>query len=216
MGNKPPKGTFDEEIERLEAKTGKIALARWHRLPRKLEDDYKITGKILGFGCNGNVIMAQSRQNKNLKFAIKRLKLAGDANQTAYLKSEVEISLSLDHPRIARLVDVYETDSQLFLVMECMEGGELMDRVKEAKRFSEEEAAHTIWQMLLAVNYLHSHGIVHRDLKLENFLFARNDSNHLNLSTSASAKLGTRLLRLLTAISCLRLVALCTTWPRRS
>ncbi|CAK0804783.1 unnamed protein product, partial [Prorocentrum cordatum] len=54
--------------------------------------------------------------------------------------------------------------------MECMEGGELFDRVTERKIFSEKDAASTTNQMLLAVNYLHGRGVVHRDLKLENLI----------------------------------------------
>ena len=55
--------------------------------------------------------------------------------------------------------------------MECMQGGELFDRVVQRKRFTEKDAARAIYQMLLAVNYIHSHDIVHRDIKLENFLY---------------------------------------------
>merc|ERR1719313_2556792 len=62
-----------------------------------------------------------------------------------------------------------------------MEGGELFDRIRTLKRFEEQAAAEAMWQMLLAVNYLHSHGIVHRDLKLENFLYETEDSEHLKL-----------------------------------
>merc|ERR1712190_351157 len=65
--------------------------------------------------------------------------------------------------------------------MECMEGGELFERISQRKRFSERDAAHAVWQMLLAVNYIHGRGIVHRDLKLENFLYEKKDSDHLKL-----------------------------------
>merc|ERR1712032_501178 len=87
----------------------------------------------------------------------------------------------MDHPNIARLVDVYESNNRLSLVMECMEGGELFERVKKMKIFAEADAAAAALQMLLAVNYMHSHGLVHRDLKLENFLFEREDSDVLKL-----------------------------------
>merc|ERR1740117_2836405 len=62
-----------------------------------------------------------------------------------------------------------------------MDGGELFDRVIELKRFSEQDAADAVWQMLLSLNYIHSHGIVHRDLKLENFLYEKKDGRHLKL-----------------------------------
>ena len=75
----------------------------------------------------------------------------------------------------------YEADHHLYLVMECMEGKELFDRVTEKKRFSEYDAAEAVRQMLLAVNYLHNNGIVHRDLKLENFLYDKMGSDHLKL-----------------------------------
>lgn len=76
---------------------------------------------------------------------------------------------------------MYESKDRLDLVMECMDGGELFHRVMERKKFSERSAAHAVWQMLLSVNYLHSHGIVHRDLKLENFLYESRESDHLKL-----------------------------------
>jgi len=65
--------------------------------------------------------------------------------------------------------------------MEYMSGGELFDRLVEKTVFPESEAAHTIWQMLLAVNYLHHEGITHRDLKLENFLYDEKGSDFLKL-----------------------------------
>lgn len=61
--------------------------------------------------------------------------------QLAELKSEAEIYLSLDHPHIARLENVYETSAQMHLVMEHMAGGELFDRLRTQHRFAEEDAA---------------------------------------------------------------------------
>jgi Ca2+-binding EF-hand superfamily protein len=87
----------------------------------------------------------------------------------------------MDHPHVARLADVYESEDQLTLVMECMSGGELFNRVQERKRFDEKDASDATHQMLLAINYIHSHGVVHRDLKLENFLYEKKDGDHLKL-----------------------------------
>merc|ERR1719230_1407167 len=121
---------------------------------------------------NGHVKMGTSKVNNNQRVAVKSFKLTAlYGKKREELESEVEVFLCMDHPHVTRLFDVYESKDYLHLVMECMEGGELFDRVSELKRFSERDAADAIWQMLLSLNYIHSHGIVHRDLKLENFLY---------------------------------------------
>jgi calcium-dependent protein kinase len=87
----------------------------------------------------------------------------------------------MDHPHLARLLDVYESEQHLDLVMEHLEGGELFDRVKNKKRFSERDTAEVTWQMLLALNYMHELEIVHGDIKLENWMYSQKDKNHLKL-----------------------------------
>jgi len=158
-----------------------VLTGRYHRLPKRLSDDYAVESKVLGAGYNGQVFLAKSKAT-DAKFAVKGFKLNGvSSEKKEELEAEAEIFLSLDHPHVCRLVDVYESESELSLVMECMGGGELFDRVTEQKKFSERDAADATWQMLLAINYIHNHGIVHRDLKLENFLYDEKDSKHLKL-----------------------------------
>jgi len=169
---------------RLEARVGKIPLSgRFHRCPKTIDDDYEVCNKVLGSGYNGVVRMATCKHNSgNQRFAVKAFKLSTiPRDKKGQLESEVEIFLCMDHPHITRLYDVYENGDTLHLVMECMEGGELFDRVTEIKRFTERDAADAVWQMLLAINYIHTHGIVHRDLKLENFLYDQKGSSHLKL-----------------------------------
>lgn len=159
--------------------------ARCHKLPKKLGMDYKMTGKVLGTGFAGCVRQATSRHHSGAEqqnVAVKSIKLKGlRDSQKSKLLSEIEIFLCMDHPHVARLLDVYETDEQMSLVMECVEGGELFDRVIKDGKFTENVAADATRQMLLAVHYIHSHDIVHRDLKLENFLYDLKDSNHLKM-----------------------------------
>lgn len=57
-----------------------------------------------------------------------------DQNQ---LYQEVEILSQLDHPNVVRLVEIYEDDEMMYLVMELMEGGELFDRIVEKESYSE-------------------------------------------------------------------------------
>jgi len=167
----------------LESEIGKIPVSgRFHRMPRQVQDDYAISRTVLGTGYSGEVLMATQKSEPGLTVAVKVLQLHKiESSKLEQLKSEVEIFLRMDHPQITRLYDVYESQDTLALVMECMEGGELFDRVRELKRFQEEDASQALRQMLLALNYLHSHGIVHRDIKLENFLYDKKGSKHLKL-----------------------------------
>lgn len=97
------------------------------------------------------------------------------------LQNEVQIYLSIDHPQIARLERVYDRGDDLHLVMECLEGGELFDWVVKCGPYPEREAADVARQVLLAAGYLHSHNVVHRDLKLENLVYEHRDSKHVKL-----------------------------------
>mmetsp|Transcript_61817 Transcript_61817/g.147483 ORF Transcript_61817/g.147483 Transcript_61817/m.147483 type:complete len:568 (-) Transcript_61817:147-1850(-) len=175
--------SLEEVVKRAESRAGHISVSgRYHLPPKKLEDDYVVQPKVLGSGYNGEVFMAASKTNADLKFAVKGFRLHGASKEKREeLENEAEIFLSLDHPHVARLVDVYETEDRLDLVMECMEGGELFHRVSERKKFTEKDAADAVWQMLLAINYIHSHHVVHRDLKLENFLYEKKNGDHLKL-----------------------------------
>ena len=80
----------------------------------------------------------------------------------------------LDHPNIVRLEEVYESHSEIYLVQELCLGGELFDRLDEQPdyHYTEAQCARLVKQMLCSVRYIHSKGIIHRDLKLENFLFS--------------------------------------------
>ena len=61
------------------------------------------------------------------------------------------------------------------MVLEKVTGGELLDRISERDRYREDDARKAIYETLLAVEHLHSRGVVHRDIKPENLLLLNKD-----------------------------------------
>ncbi len=132
-------------------------------------------GPVLGSGVSGLVRLVTHKAT-GVEYAVKCLDLGlvGTKEGLAQLREEIFIMCQLDHPNIVRLEEVYESHSEIYLVQELCVGGELFDRLDEQPdyHYTEAECARLVKQMLSAVRYLHSKGIIHRDLKLENFLFS--------------------------------------------
>jgi calcium-dependent protein kinase len=93
---------------------------------------------------------AASGTNSTQHFAIKTLEKSKieSAGELEQLKREIEIMLTLDHPNIVKLYEVYEDAKYLHLVMEKCDGGELFDRIFAAGHFSEAKAAGLFKQVL--------------------------------------------------------------------
>lgn len=89
---------------------------------------------------------------------------------------EVDALRRLQHPNVMSLVDWFEIDKDILIVMPLAEGGDLFDRIVD-RGMSEGSAAKVTMQLLESVAYIHSMGVVHRDIKPENCVFASSDSN---------------------------------------
>jgi len=80
----------------------------------------------------------------------------------------------LDHPHIVRVIELLEDDRDYFIVMELMPDGNLLDMLNKISKarisFTERDAANLIYQVMLAISYMHESNTVHRDLKLENLM----------------------------------------------
>lgn len=131
-------------------------------------------GEELGDGIAG-IVRRITHRDTGIHRAVKRLDLSlvtSDKDMDRLL-DEIKIMCCLDHPNVVCLEEVYEGENELFLTQELCEGGDLFDRLDNQSNFCYTEAgcARLIKQIISSVSYLHSKDIIHRDLKLENFLF---------------------------------------------
>jgi len=76
-----------------------------------------------------------------------------------------------DFDSVIRLFEIYESEREVHLVLECLEGGELFEKIKEHGSYDEVEAAKIMKGLLEGLVEIHSKGIVHRDIKPENIIF---------------------------------------------
>ena len=129
--------------------------------------------KVLGTGVSGTVCLGTHRKSKT-QYAIKVLnKKKLKTEKLKQLQQEIRIMASLNHPNTLRLQECFESKDEVHLVLELLQGGELLDRLhaQPNSMFPENVARQYVRTILATVRYCHAQGIVHRDLKLENFLF---------------------------------------------
>eukprot|EP00971_Amphidinium_carterae_P140788 2789789-Amphidinium_carterae.1 len=124
----------------------------------------------LGTGSFGIVLHAVDKQTGE-KCAVKRIRKAGV--EAAVLEREVVALRTVDnHPNVCHLLDTFETDKDLWLVMDLCEGGDLCGFLLNACHpIPESDAANILLQMLNALKHCHDRGVIHRDVKPENLLF---------------------------------------------
>ena len=147
-------------------------------------DNWQITSRCIGNGTFGHVMVCyQSRKTPILKLNASKLQLKLQSYAVKIIKlkpnkidKEAKILLNLDHPNIIKVYHTHiDASNNLYIFQDLIAGGDLFSYLAKGDcltSISETESILIVYQILNALNYLHSHGIVHRDLKLDNILLS--------------------------------------------
>ena len=152
-----------EDIQRREISVDQIVL-------------HKYTIKsVIGKGCFSTVLLVEEKVS-HLKYALKVIKKKRSITTNIPWERELEVLRRIHHPNIIHLHEVHTTGAKVYLILELAVGGDLHTRLKAIGYFQESTAKSFLQMIANALEYLHRHGVTHRDLKMENCLFKSLDA----------------------------------------
>ncbi|XP_072279060.1 serine/threonine-protein kinase H1 [Pyxicephalus adspersus] len=148
---------------------------RRHKVAKyRAKFDQRVTAKydikaLIGRGSFSRVVRVEHKASKQ-PYAIKMIETKYREGREV-CESELNVLRRVRHTNIIQLIEVFETQERVYMVMELATGGELFDRIIAKGSFTERDATHVLQMVLEGVKYLHTLGITHRDLKPENLLY---------------------------------------------
>ncbi len=136
-------------------------------------------GKVIGTGGSSTVRLVRlkdsSKELRALKIIQKNL-----VQDKIRLQREVIVQKNCKNSSIVKIFDVFESNTEIYIVLEYMQGGELYDVILDKGKLIEQEAQVVALQVLKGIAYMEDHGIIHRDIKPENILLYQPFTNNLN------------------------------------
>ncbi|PWW72300.1 Pkinase-domain-containing protein [Tuber magnatum] len=151
---------------------------------------YKFEG-IIGKGAFATVRRAIDRRTGDA-YAVKSIQkraFAQSSDRQLGVRKEVEILEKLNHPNIVSYIDCHEDRSHIYIFMELIKGGDLNEYLGRHGALPESMVQEVSRQVLRGIEYVHSMGISHRDLKPDNILLACDDPIQVKISDFGLAKM---------------------------
>ncbi|XP_056343825.1 ribosomal protein S6 kinase alpha-3 isoform X5 [Oenanthe melanoleuca] len=145
--------------------------------------------KVLGQGSFGKVFLVKKISGSDARqlYAMKVLKKATlKVRDRVRTKMERDILVEVNHPFIVKLHYAFQTEGKLYLILDFLRGGDLFTRLSKEVMFTEDDVKFYLAELALALDHLHSLGIIYRDLKPENILL--DEEGHIKLTDFGLSK----------------------------
>ena len=140
--------------------------------------NFYLYGRLIGQGAFGKVNIGLNILAGRV-VAIKsfnKKELDKNGENMKKILYETDLMKRMNHQNVTKILEVFEDDDYILISMEYINGGNLFSFVKKRRKLSEKTAKYLFKQIILGIQHIHSHKIVHRDIKLENILIDLNNN----------------------------------------